>query len=314
MEEEAKVEGMAAPEPERGSTPRCVVDEEAMLLLADQGSCVGCRIVELSMDGCRLSTRGRLPVGKQVRVEVTFQVRGVAFWFSGVTEWTDGAGLFGVRFVDLLDRRRDELLEVLCELEMDLAAKDANQAEEKPAAEWSGQERWGRAQGAERLAEGRQAAEERAAGQPAGEQAEGQAGIDAVAERPQPAAGGGPVRPARLERRAQARLEVDTSAIIYLVNVGSRLSGRILDLSLGGCRIRADERFQVGIYTRVETEFRLGGLLFRLGGVIQAIHDRRLVGIRFLDVSARKREQLEQLIGEIGEIGQAQTEERGAEP
>jgi c-di-GMP-binding flagellar brake protein YcgR len=38
---------------------------------------------------------------------------------------------------------------------------------------------------------------------------------------------------------------------------------------------------------------------FRLGGVIQAIHDRHLVGIRFLDISGRKREQLQMLIEDL---------------
>lgn len=104
------------------------------------------------------------------------------------------------------------------------------------------------------------------------------------------------------ERRVQARQEVDTSAVIFLINIASRLRGRILDLSLSGCRIRADERFPVGIYTRVETEFRLEGLPFRLGGVVQAIHDRRTVGIRFLDMSIRKREQVTQLIEDIREM------------
>jgi len=60
-------------------------------------------------------------------------------------------------------------------------------------------------------------------------------------------------------------------------------------------------RFPVGIFTRVEIEFRLEGLPFRLGGVIQAIHDRHTVGIRFLDLSNRKREQIEDLIAEIVE-------------
>ena len=101
------------------------------------------------------------------------------------------------------------------------------------------------------------------------------------------------------ERRQQSRHEVDTTATILLVNVGSTLRGRILDLSLTGCRIRTDEHFPVGIYTRVETEFRYQGLPFRLGGVIQAIHDRNTVGIRFLDLSQRKREQVLELIGEI---------------
>jgi hypothetical protein len=111
-----------------------------------------------------------------------------------------------------------------------------------------------------------------------------------------------PRRPAGRERREQSREEVDTSAVIYLIKIASKLSGRILDLSLSGCCIRTDERFPVGIYTRVETEFRYQGLPFRLGGVIQAIHDRNTVGIRFLDLSQRKREQVLDLIGEIDQM------------
>ncbi len=108
-----------------------------------------------------------------------------------------------------------------------------------------------------------------------------------------------PRKSAGRERRQQSRHEVDTTATILLVNVGSTLRGRILDLSLTGCRIHTDEHFPVGIYTRVETEFRYQGLPFRLGGVIQAIHNRDTVGIRFLDLSQRKREQVLELIGEI---------------
>ena len=93
--------------------------------------------------------------------------------------------------------------------------------------------------------------------------------------------------------------------MIHLINIASRLPGQIVDLSLDGCRIRVEQRFPVGIYTRVETEFFLEGLPFRLGGVTQAIHDRerRNVGIRFLDMSERKREQVEQLMEEIREAG-----------
>jgi len=102
-------------------------------------------------------------------------------------------------------------------------------------------------------------------------------------------------------RRKEARQDVDTSVQILLVNVGSRLRGRILDLSLGGCRIRTDDRFPVGIYTRVETEFYIEGLPFRLGGVIQQVYDRKTIGIRFLDLSERKRQQVQELIAEIEE-------------
>ncbi|MGB8262020.1 MAG: PilZ domain-containing protein, partial [Terracidiphilus sp.] len=89
-------------------------------------------------------------------------------------------------------------------------------------------------------------------------------------------------------------------------------AGRILDLSMSGCRIRTDERFPVGIYTRIEIEFRLEGLPFRLGGVIQAIHDRFHIGIRFLDMSPRKQGQVEQLIEEMREMRERQ--EPGAAP
>ncbi|MGB0064382.1 MAG: PilZ domain-containing protein, partial [Terracidiphilus sp.] len=118
----------------------------------------------------------------------------------------------------------------------------------------------------------------------------------AKAEPPAPQPGKG------RDRRGQSRHEVDTTATIFLVNVGSALRGRIIDLSLGGCRIRTDEKFPVGIYTRVEIEFHLQGLPFRLGGVIQAIHNRNTVGIRLLDLSERKRQQVLDLIDEIEEI------------
>ncbi len=111
-----------------------------------------------------------------------------------------------------------------------------------------------------------------------------------------------PARPPGRERRAQARHTVDNRAVIYLIDVAARVQGRILDLSMSGCRIRTDERFPVGIYRRVETEFKCDGLPFRLAGVVQSLHDKITVGIRFLDMSLRKREQLVQLMGEIEEM------------
>lgn len=48
--------------------------------------------------------------------------------------------------------------------------------------------------------------------------------------------------------------------------------------------------------------------------MIQAVHDLRTVGIRFLDVSARKRDQLEQLIGELEEVERMEAAGRWIEP
>jgi len=55
----------------------------------------------------------------------------------------------------------------------------------------------------------------------------------------------------------------------------------------------------VGVFRRVEVEFCVDGLPYRFPGVTQAIYDPRNVGIRFLDLSERKREQLNTLLDEI---------------
>jgi c-di-GMP-binding flagellar brake protein YcgR len=364
MELPEKTAELATERQNRRATPRCRVDEDARLLLVKHGSTLSCRVVDISLNGCRIRTQERFTAGILVRVEVTFKVRGFAFRFSGVTQWTDGRHLLGIRFVDVPARRREELVEALCEVEAENAAKAAQKLDTQ-AAEKLDSERDGgftslikptepmlASRPAETLVEcvskrrfvsghdfsravnaakskgplGPEGcfSEVRIKSEPFSAACTAQLGTDPAMEvaaptlreqaRPEsaqlagaqgaetPSACLSQAKPARRERRQQSRHEVDTSAIIFLVNVASRLTGRILDLSLGGCRIYTDERFPVGIYTRVETEFRLEGLPFRLGGVIQAIHDRRHVGIRFLDMSSRKREQLEQLVREIEEL------------
>jgi c-di-GMP-binding flagellar brake protein YcgR len=296
MESEDNAAKPETGEENRRTVPRHGVDEEASLLLVNHGSTVSCRIVDLSLGGCCLRTKEQFKAGSMVRVEATFRVRGLAFRFSGMTSWTDSRHLVGIHFVDVPLRRREELVEALFEVAAENAAKAAQQAAAKRAAE--------------EQAAARETAKATVA-QQAAEKARRQTQIQtpalAIVARAHPLPGALPVsqaKPSPRDRREALREEVDTSAVIHLINVASRLQGRILDLSLGGCRIRADERFPVGIYTRVETEFRLAGLPFRLGGVVQVIHDRerRNIGIRFLDMSSRKQEQLEQLITDFREM------------
>ena len=59
----------------------------------------------------------------------------------------------------------------------------------------------------------------------------------------------------------------------------------------------------------METEFKLDGMPFRLAGVVQSLHDKFTVGIRFLDMSPRKREQLQELMQEIAEMKEAANRE-----
>jgi hypothetical protein len=255
---------------------RYAVDEESVLSIVGQGLPVPSRIIELSQEGCRVQTAKPVSVRSRLPVEILFKVSGTAFRFRGIVQWVSGSNLLGIQFVNMIPRHMVALADVLCEMEAARAV---------------------RAEAAKKLAAAHEAC----------------VMAGPVPERsPQPAVSVAPAMenaaqetspaPKRRDRRQSTRHELNDSAEIRLVNVGSMLKGRILDLSLGGCCIRTAERFPVGIYTRVETEFYLQGLPFRLGGVIQAIHDRDTVGIRFLDLSDRKRQQVLELIDEISEM------------
>jgi c-di-GMP-binding flagellar brake protein YcgR len=351
MEAEGKTACQPAHSPQRRTHPRHEVDEDATLLLLSQNSRISCRVTDISADGCRLRTESPFVAGIRIRVEVAFHIRGIAFRFSGVSARTSDKHVVGIHFVDVPARRRDELAEVLCEVEAEelarakkaLAGQIAAQARVETPVPIQEEKKQQLAQPNPAGPRPAQLAQPAAAGPLLSPRAltisRPLAGplpkLEPIANplplprlepivkpqllsmpqsppnsHPAPTAAStklaDPSKPAfssGRDRRAQSRHGVDTSAVILLINIASQVRGRILDLSVGGCRIHTNERFPVGICTRVEAEFHLEGLPFRLGGVIQAIHDqgRQLVGIRFLDMSVRKREQVEQLMKEIEE-------------
>jgi hypothetical protein len=285
-------ENLAAHSPERRSHPRYVVDEKSSLIFVSTGTAAHGCIESLSLAGCRIRTQGRISASAGSRVELTFKANGIAFRFSGVLAWTDGLRVAGIRFVDMIARRQAALAEVIGELE---AAAGA-QAVAPPAAD---NVALPTLVSDESATKPRVLAPEKRIAKPEPPAPVAPVAIGAAQPSVAPVA-----KPS--DRRIHARHEVDTSAVIFLVKIGSSLRGRIVDLSQSGCCIRTNERFPVGIFTRVETEFHLQGLPFRLSGVIQAIHARNIVGIRFLDLSDRKRQQVAELIGEMQEILDAQ--------
>jgi len=264
--------------------PRYPLDEDSVLFIMGQSVSVPSRIVELSQEGCLILTAKPATVRPRLPVEIHFKVRGASFRFRGVVQLVIESNALAIQFVNMVPRHMEALAEVLREMEAAAAV---------------------RAQAAKRLATERETLKseaENALTPEISRTAElAVAPIEDTTQKPAPAVTG-------RERRQCMRQQVDDSAEIHLVKIRSILKGRILDLSLGGCRIRTEERFPVGIYTRVETEFRLEGLPFRLGGVIQVIHDRNTVGIRFLDLSERKREQVQDLMNEIEELRAAQAQ------
>ena len=327
----------------RRACPRYAVEGDCTLVPVGQGFSSPCSIVDIGLGGCRIHVRERLPVGAGVRIEISFRINGVAFRFSGVTRWTDGRHLAGIQFLEMSPRRREELVEVIAEVETAAAMEAQKKAAKEQAAEAAaarvGQpepktsppalteqpqnsrpfptvqplpHRLPRTEPA-RLSFISQYGPEKPSHPPANAPATPTASFPSPAKpfplQPEPAPAVAPQSgpaPVKQERRGQFRHQVDTSVKIFLVRGGGTLTGRILDLSLNGCRIRTDERFPLGIYTRVETEFRLEGLPFRLGGVVQAIHGPFAVGVRFLDLSERKREQVAGLIEEIEQMHASQ--------
>jgi c-di-GMP-binding flagellar brake protein YcgR len=290
---------------ERRKYIRHTVDEEAAVQLVSSGDRLVCRVVDIGLTGCRIRAAERLHAAAKARVEVSIRLQGVAFRFSGEMLWNDGQHLAGIQLHDLPTRRLAEFAELLCELQAShsLHAKKPEQPKVLAAAPKPVPVAPGLAAPATPAPQAAPVLAAPSRSGPLGPATpQYQAPKPAAPPREAAPIAAVPGAQAGIERRKQARHDVDTSATILLVNVAARLKGRIINLSLGGCRIRTDERFPVGIYTRVETEFNLEGLPFRLGGVVQAILDKDMVGIRFLDLSERKREQVSQLISEIDEM------------
>jgi hypothetical protein len=281
MEAEDLAEAPAPLPANRRAHPRLSIEEDSVLLLLQSGAPVPCRILDLSMEGCRVCTRESFPCDPRTRVEITFKADGLAFRLSGVTQWTDERHQAGIRFLDVPARRRRELAEALDEIWAAGKAKAAIATVQEPAPASSA--------GADDS--------QPHATDPAPPPARKPEPPEPVP--PAPNQSGAPAR--CIDRRANSRYQVDTSAIVLLVKIGSTLHGSILDLSLNGCRMQTREPFPVGIYTRVEMEFRLYGLPFRLAGVVRAIHATRLIGIQFIDMSGRKRRNLTELIEAIKE-------------
>lgn len=95
-------------------------------------------------------------------------------------------------------------------------------------------------------------------------------------------------------------------AMLQILKDGSILNGSIVGLSQEGCSFQFAQRFIGGTKVRVEVEFQMLGLPFRLVGVIEDIHQAKIVEVRFLEMSSRKRDELTEVINELRETAKKQ--------
>jgi hypothetical protein len=277
MEEDEKAQNLAAVGAEGRTAHRHPVHSGALLSVIGQDLSVHCNVLDLSLGGCRLRARGEFRVEAQVRVEVTFTIRGLPMLLPGIVQWTNCAGHFGIRFLDMSARRKDALVEVLSEI----AAFHAGELARADSG------------GATRRKIGIHVVEQPST-QPAPAQFGSTQRPDELRDSDQPAG----MADGR-ERRAFPRQTVDSAVIVSLLNVGGQLRGQLLDLSLSGCRVRTDERSAVNAKTRVNVELLLDGVLFRLDGVIEGNEDQRNLRIRFQDMSGHQREKLARMMKDM---------------
>ena len=109
------------------------------------------------------------------------------------------------------------------------------------------------------------------------------------------------------ERRSLPRFAVDEDATLVMVSAGATISGRMFEISLDGCRVRTAGRHPVAAPALIEIIFKVNGIAFRLGGVIEWIEHEQVVGIRFGAMALRRRETLEDLLAELDAEEQART-------
>jgi hypothetical protein len=107
--------------------------------------------------------------------------------------------------------------------------------------------------------------------------------------------------PGGVERRVEARLDLETGATFHPVDHFMDLHCTLLEISLSGCRLFAETPFNLPPIPRAEVEFVGLGHPFRLAAEVKIKEEEHLVGLRFLPMSERCRERLIDLTGELRE-------------
>jgi hypothetical protein len=269
------------------------VRDDAVLSVIGQSNVIGqtltvnCSVLDLSVGGCRLRAKGRFIAKPQLLVEITFTIRGLPMMLRGTIQWTQGEDTFGVRFLEMSSRRREDLNEVLAEIE-EFEAAEARRLEIALAAQLASEALLSKL--APDLAQTglpQQSPELRAEAQP-----------DQLS--------------ANVERRAHPRHQIDASVVVFLVNAGRRFIGQLLDVNQDGCRIRTVESCRADVLALVVAQFVHDGQPFQLSGVISEISNELDLGIRFLEMGDREKEHLAQLIEAMREFGWARRATSGS--
>jgi hypothetical protein len=262
--------------------------ERAPGSLTHKGASIPCEIFDVSLSGCRLRTLQPFTAGALESVKVVLAIQGMVLSIWGITQWTQGDRMIGVRFLHPTGRSRNQLAGLLtCLLD-----ESAAEVVKKAVAAAAGQ-----------VGSAIIALEHPLPVEPEPEVVETaeEEEFQVVPPAPPP-----PTRPELLSEHKVLSMEVgDSPAVLHLVAEESILGGNVLDVSQDGCLVRLARPYAVRLNAQAEVDFHLCGLPFRLPGKTKEMHGDQIVEIRFTDLSMRKRDDLSLVILELIQASRA---------
>lgn len=118
----------------------------------------------------------------------------------------------------------------------------------------------------------------------------------------------GVTAPGTPERRGWPRFPCEGMAEVIVLGGALRFSGMVRDLSVSGCRLVTEVAFKLERGTQVEVVLLVNQIQFRVCGGVRSTHKARGIGLEFVNVSARGRRHIADLIVEL----QAKNQRAGA--
>jgi hypothetical protein len=114
------------------------------------------------------------------------------------------------------------------------------------------------------------------------------------------------------DHRRYPRVDCGGVADLRVLPNGSSETGSLVNLSKRGCCFWADESLRGCEGASIEMHLKVRGIDLRVAGIIRHVHKWRRAGIEFVELSERKRDQIEELMGELAELTKAASRARAA--
>lgn len=242
-----------------------------------------CQVLEISVGGCSLETEQPFRYGALAPIEVVLPILGMVLHIAGVTQWVKRDSLMGIHFRHANCDSQSQLRSLVDCL---LGRRSVESVRESI--------------GSRKLSP--------AFGDVLAVQSQGLR----LASSSLP-----PLHQSRSvydrsvhcgEGRLYPADDSDWPVVFHAMANRLCLTGSIVDLSLGGCTIRATKPFFGDINEPIEVQFRIEGRSFLLSGVTMALYDAHCLGVQFDAMNCQLREELALLLTDLCRATKSQLE------